>query len=53
LGEILGLKTTDSKELLQFLQNLSAEEIVTGLHNALTDEVMVIGPTLSFKSKIK
>jgi hypothetical protein len=39
LGEVLGLTTTDSKELVQFLQNLSAEEIVTGLHNALTDEV--------------
>jgi carboxylesterase type B len=40
LGEILGLKTTDPNELLAFLQNLSAKEIVTGLHKALTDEVM-------------
>lgn len=39
LGEILGLMTTDSKELLAFLQNLSSKEIVTSLHNALTDEV--------------
>jgi len=39
MGEILGLTTTDSKELLAFLQNLSSKEIVTGLHNALTDEV--------------
>jgi hypothetical protein len=39
LGKILGLTTTDSKELLAFLHNLSSEEIVTGLHNALTDEV--------------
>lgn len=40
LGEILGLNTTDPNELLEFLHNLSAKEIVTGLHNALTDEVM-------------
>lgn len=39
LGEILGLTTTNSTELLAFLQNLSSKEIVTGLHNALTDEV--------------
>jgi Carboxylesterase. len=39
LGEIMGLTTTNSKELLAFLQNLSSKEIVTGLHNALTDEV--------------
>jgi len=39
LGEILGLTTTDSEELLAFLQNISSKEIVTGLHNALTDEV--------------
>jgi len=39
LGEILGLTTTDSEELLAFLHNLSSKEIVTGLHNALTDEV--------------
>jgi hypothetical protein len=41
LGEMLGLKTTDSKELLEFLQNLSAKDILTGLHKGLTDEVMI------------
>jgi hypothetical protein len=41
LGEILGLKTTDPIELLEFLQNLSAKEILTGLHNALTDKVII------------
>lgn len=41
LGEMLGLKTTDSKELLKFLQNLSAKDILTGLHKGLTDEVIM------------
>jgi hypothetical protein len=41
LGVLLGLKTADSKELLQFLQSLSAKEILTGLHKGLTDEVML------------
>jgi hypothetical protein len=41
LGEMLGLKTADSKELLTFLQNLSANEILTGLHKGLTDEVIM------------
>jgi len=39
LGEILGLTTTDSEELLAFMQNIYSKEIVTGLHNALTEEV--------------
>jgi hypothetical protein len=41
LGEMLGLKTADSNVLLEFLQNLSAKEILTGLNEGLTDEVIM------------
>ncbi|PSN44746.1 hypothetical protein C0J52_10743, partial [Blattella germanica] len=38
LGQMLGLKTDDSKELLTFLQNVPANEIIEGLYNSLTEE---------------
>jgi cholinesterase len=51
LGEILGLTTTDSEELLAFLQNIYSKEIVTGLHNALTEEDTLLLTPYSLPTK--
>ena len=38
-GEVLGCKTNDSKELLEYLMKLSPKDLVEGTDKALTDEV--------------
>jgi carboxylesterase type B len=42
LGEALGCKTSDSKELQEFLMKVPAQKIVEGFDIALKEEVSVI-----------
>jgi hypothetical protein len=39
LGEALGCKTSDSKELLEFLMKVPAEKLIEGTDKTLTEEV--------------
>jgi hypothetical protein len=41
LGEALGCKTSDSKELVEFLMNVPAQQITEMTEKALTEEVSV------------
>lgn len=41
LGEALGCKTSDSKELVEFLMKVPAQQLTEGTEKALTEEVSV------------
>jgi hypothetical protein len=49
LGEVLGCKTTSSKELVEYLRKIPVRELVEGVDKALTEEVTTMNYMHIFK----